>query len=150
MHKTMCNMRTRYRSFHFSIVGTPSRAVAYNMAKVQSNKIWVSLSMSRHFIFGSSAIRVSARVRSLRSKLFPRSSPNPNGCTLERSKSARTLIYESQRFRIKADGLYLTTPQNIYTLHCFQSKISLVWKKIASMKFGKIVFHSIPCRAACV
>ena len=49
-----------------------------------------------------------------------------------------------------------------YTLHCFQSKISLVWKygtedfwygmvmewkKIASMEYGKIVFHSIPCDA---
>ena len=41
----------------------------------------------------------------LRSKLFPRSSPNPNECTHERSKSARTLIHELQRFGNKADGL---------------------------------------------
>ena len=49
-------------------------------------------------------------------------------------------------------------------LHCFQFKNYLVWnmeenfsvewkifgmgwKKIASMKYGKIVFHSIPCPA---
>ena len=46
---------------------------------------------------------------SLQSKLFLRS--NPNECTHERSKSASMLIHESQRFRNKADGLYLTTPQ---------------------------------------
>ena len=49
-------------------------------------------------------------ILSLLSKLFPRSSPNPNACTYEKSKSARTLIHESQRFRNKADSLYLTTP----------------------------------------
>ena len=73
----------------------------------------VSLSMSRRFNFSSSAIRVWAQVSSLQSKLFPRSSPNPNECMHERSKSARTLIYKLQIFRNKADGLYryLTTPR---------------------------------------
>ena len=84
-------MHIRYQSLHLSIGGAPSRAVAYNIAKVQATK---------------------------------------------------------------------------YTLHCFQSKISLVWKygmeygmedfwygmemewkKIASMEYGKIVFHSIPYHA---
>ena len=37
----MCNMHTRYRSLHFSIVGKPLLAVAYNIAKVQSNKIYI-------------------------------------------------------------------------------------------------------------
>ena len=57
---------------------------------------------------------MSARAFSpcLRSQLFLRSSPNPNECTHERSKSARMHIHESQRFRNKADGLYLTTPKN--------------------------------------
>ena len=66
-------------------------------------------------MFNNSAIRVrqmSTRAfsLSLRSKLFPRSSPNPNECTHEKSKSVHTLIHESQRFQNKADGLYLTTP----------------------------------------
>ena len=34
-------MHTRYQSLHLSIVGAPPRAVAYNNAKVQSNKISV-------------------------------------------------------------------------------------------------------------
>ena len=48
-----------------------------------------------------------------------------------------------------------------YALHCFQSKIlwygstewnmkenfSMEWKKIASMEYGKIIFHPIPCPA---
>ena len=55
-------------------------------------------------------MNVHAFSPSLRSKLFPRSSPNPNECTHERSKSTRTLIHKSQRFQNKADGLYLTTP----------------------------------------
>ena len=37
-----------------------------------------------------------------------RSSTNPNARMQERSKSVRTFIHESQRFRNKADGLYLT------------------------------------------
>ena len=49
---------------------------------------------------------------SLRFKLpvLTRSSPNPNECMHENSKSACTHIHESQRFQNKADGLYLTTP----------------------------------------
>ena len=38
------------------------------------------------------------------SKLFPKSSPNPNECTHESGKSACTLIHGLQRFRKKADG----------------------------------------------
>ena len=54
---------------------------------------------------------MSARAfSSLRSKLFPRSSPNSNECMHGRSKSARTLIHELQRCQNKADGLYLMTP----------------------------------------
>ena len=34
-------MHTRYQSLHLSIVGAPSRTVAYNIAKVQSNKIYI-------------------------------------------------------------------------------------------------------------
>ena len=37
----MYNMHTRYRPLYLSIVGAPSRAVAYNIAKVQSNKIYI-------------------------------------------------------------------------------------------------------------
>ena len=58
----------------------------------------------------NSCMSVHAFSPSLRSKLFPRSSPNSNECMHERSKSTRALIHESQRFRNKADGLYLTTP----------------------------------------
>ena len=32
----MCNMHTRYRLLHLSIVDAPSRAVAYNIAKQQN------------------------------------------------------------------------------------------------------------------
>ena len=38
------------------------------------------------------------------SKLFAKSSPNPNECTHESGKSACTLIHGLQRFRKKADG----------------------------------------------
>ena len=34
-------MRTRYRSLHLSFVGARSRAAACNIAKVQSNKIYL-------------------------------------------------------------------------------------------------------------
>ena len=37
----MSNIYTRYRLLHLSIVGKPSRAVAYNIAKAQSNKIYL-------------------------------------------------------------------------------------------------------------
>ena len=36
-------MHTRYRLWHFSIVGAPLRAIAYNIAKMQSSKIDVEL-----------------------------------------------------------------------------------------------------------
>ena len=36
-------MHTKYRLLHFSIVDAPSRAVAYNIAKMQSSKIYVAL-----------------------------------------------------------------------------------------------------------
>ena len=36
-------MYTRYRLLHLSIVDAPSRAVAYNIAKMQSSKIYVAL-----------------------------------------------------------------------------------------------------------
>ena len=42
-------MHTRYRSLHLSIVGAPSRAVAYNIAKVQSSKIFVALLPVKNF-----------------------------------------------------------------------------------------------------
>ena len=35
----------------------------------------------------------------LRSKLFPKSSPNPNECTHERNRSTCRLIHESQRLK---------------------------------------------------
>ena len=57
--------------------------------------------------FGSSAICVLARMCCLWYKLFPRSSPNPNEYTHERSRSKCTLIHELQRFWNKAGGLYL-------------------------------------------
>ena len=43
MHETMCNTHTRYRMWHLSIVDAPSRALAYNIAKMQSSKIDVAL-----------------------------------------------------------------------------------------------------------
>ena len=45
MHEdeTMCNTHTRYRMRHLRIVDAPSRAVAYNIAKMQSSKIDVAL-----------------------------------------------------------------------------------------------------------
>ena len=32
-----------------------------------------------------------------------------------------------------------------YGMEDFQHGMEMEWKKIASMKYGKIVFHSIPC-----
>ena len=103
--------------FCFTIYSFSGRTDQHNCMVSFKLKLWVSLSMSRRCIFGSSAIRVWARVSSLRSKLFPRSSPNPNECTLERSKSARTLIHASQRFRNKADDLHLMTPNYQWKSH---------------------------------
>ena len=94
-----------------------------------------------------------------------RFSPNPN------SKSRLCLSIKPSAICIPHTGRgilallahlhewLLTTLQRCkatkYTLHCSQSKISLVWKygmemewkKIASMEYGKIVFHSIPYHA---
>ena len=44
MHKTMCNMHSRL--LHLSIVDAPSRAVAYNISKMQSSEIYVALLQS--------------------------------------------------------------------------------------------------------
>ena len=44
-------MHTRYRSLHLSIVGAPSRTVAYNIAKVQSNKINVCIASRLKFLW---------------------------------------------------------------------------------------------------
>ena len=32
-----------------------------------------------------------------------------------------------------------------YEMEDFQHRMEMEWKKIASMKYGKIVFHSISC-----
>ena len=42
-------MHTRYRLLHLSIVGAPLRAVAYNIAKTQSSKIYVALLPVQNF-----------------------------------------------------------------------------------------------------
>ena len=55
------------------------------------------------------SMSVHALSPSLRPKLFSKSSPNPNKCMHERSERAHTLIHGLQRFRKRADGLYLTT-----------------------------------------
>ena len=81
-----------------------------------------------------------ASFSSLLSKLFPRSSPNPNACTHEKSKSARTLIHESQRFRNKADGLYLTTLN--LPLVCF---LSVFVHHVLAIKNNLPVYLMIPC-----
>ena len=39
----MCNTHTRNRLWHLSIVDAPSRAVAYNIAKMQSSKLDLAL-----------------------------------------------------------------------------------------------------------
>ena len=85
-------MHTRYRSLHLSIVGAPSRAVAYNIAKVQSNKIYVELLPVLKFRW-----------------------------------------YGSMEWNMEQN---FSTEWKIFGME---------WKKIASMEYGKIVFHSIPC-----
>ena len=40
---TRLNPHTRFRLWHLSVVDAPSRAVAYNIAKMQSSKIDVAL-----------------------------------------------------------------------------------------------------------
>ena len=77
---------------------------------------------------------------SLLSKLFSRSSPNPNACTHEKSKSARSLIHESQRFRNKADGLHLTTPNLPFV--CF---LSVFLHHVLAIKNNLPVYLMIPC-----
>ena len=80
-------MHTRYRLLHLGIFDAPSRAVAYNIAKMRSSKIYVALL------------------------------PVQNFCGMEVWK--KILVW---------NGKFL----------------SMEWKKIASMEYGKIVFHSIP------
>ena len=72
----------------------------------------------------NSCMSVRAFSPSLRSKLFPRSSPNPSECTHEKSKSACTHIYESKRFQNKADDLYLTTPSLCWAIQNYLWKVS--------------------------
>ena len=79
---------------------------------------------------------------SLLSKLFPRSSPNPNACTHEKSKSARTLIHESLRFRNKADGLYLTTPNLPFVRF-----LSVFLHHVLAVKNNLPVYLMIPCNS---
>ena len=81
-----------------------------------------------------------AYILSFFSKLFPRSSPNPNACTYEKSKSARTLIHKSQRFRNKADDLYLTTPNLPFV--CF---LSVFLHLVLAIKNNLPVYLMIPC-----
>ena len=47
----------------------------------------------------------------LQTNLFPQFSPNPNVCMLEKSKSTRTLIHESQRFPKNSGQLILNDLQ---------------------------------------
>ena len=75
---------------------------------------------------------------SLLSKLFPRSSHNPNACMHE--KSARTLIHESLRFQNKADRLYLTTPNLPFV--CFPS---VFLHHVLAIKNNLPFYLMIPC-----
>ena len=77
---------------------------------------------------------------SLLSKLLPRSSPNPNACTHEKSKSARLLIHESLRFQNKADSLYLMTP-NLP----FVGFLSVFLHHVLAIKNNLPVYLMIPC-----
>ena len=47
----MCDMHTRYQSLHLSFVGASSRAVGYNIAKMQSNKIIRCIASSLKFLW---------------------------------------------------------------------------------------------------
>ena len=91
-------MHTRYRSLHLSIVGVPSRAVAYNISKVQSNKIYIRCIAS----------------------------------------SIKFLWYGSMEWNMEE---YFSMEWKIFGME---------WKKIASMEYGKIVFHSIAYHALVV
>ena len=77
---------------------------------------------------------------SLLSKLFPRPSPNPNACMHEKSNSACTLTHESQRFRNKTDGLYLTTPNLLFVYF-----LSVFLHHILAIKNNLPVYLMIPC-----
>ena len=86
---------------------------------------------------------MSARALSpLRSKLFPKSSPNPNKCKHERSESARTLIHESQRFRNKADGLYLRTPDRGIFFSDFMTFSKQYKKKVIGLRSASFLWAS--------
>ena len=84
-------MHTRYRLFHLSSVETPSRVVAYNIAKQQN-------------------------IRCIASSL-------------------KFLWYGSMEWNMKEN---FSMEWKIF---------SMEWKKIASVEYGKIVFHSIPYHA---
>ena len=91
-------MHTRYRSLHLSIAGAPLRAVAYNIPKVQSNKIYIRCIAS----------------------------------------SLTFLWYGSMEWNME---------DNFSMEWNMEWKIfGIEWKKITSTEYGKIVFHSIPCR----
>ena len=90
-------MHTRYQSLHLSIVGAPSRVVAYNIAKVQSNKIYVEL----------------LPVQSLKFLWYGRMEWN---------------MEENFSMEWNTEWMIFGTE----------------WKKIASMEYEKIIFHSIP------
>ena len=50
----MFNMHTRYRLLHLIIIDAPSRAVAYNIAMMQSSKILRCIASSLKFLcYGS-------------------------------------------------------------------------------------------------
>ena len=97
----MCNTHTRYRLWHLSIVDAPSRAVAYNIAKMQSSKIDVAL-LPVYTFFGMEVWN------GIRKKI---------------------LVW------------------NEIWKEDFWYGMEMEWNKIASMEYGKIVFHSIPCHA---
>ena len=84
-------------SLHLSIVGAFSRAVAYNIAKVQSNKIYIRCIAS----------------------------------------SLKFLWYGSRKWNME---------KNFRMEWNMEWKIfGMEWKKINSMEYENIVFHSLPC-----
>ena len=95
----MCNTHTRYRLWHLSIVHAPSRAAAYNIAKMQSSKIDVAL-LPVYTLFGM------AEWNGIWKKVL----------VWNEIWKGRLLVWNGNG-----------------------------WTKIASMEYGKIVFHSMPC-----
>ena len=83
---------------------------------------------------------------SLLSKLFPKSSSNPNEYKYERSKSMHALIHEFQRFRKKVNGLYSVLTNIPLTLNqtlkgkCFFASGSKIdtCKNISNFLFTKV------------